>query len=87
MRTIPLLTAVALTLFAFTGVSEAGSNYVRRPGYQQYHYAPHSYRGRDRVIYRHGYSGPSRGYYRYGNRHYGQRTLYFNFFGFPVVTY
>lgn len=88
MKLLFVLPLAAIAFLAFGGSDvQAGHGYVRRQGYQQYHYSPYSYRSRDRVIYRHGYSGPSRGYYRYGDRHYGQRSLYFNFFGLPIVTY
>lgn len=76
-----------MMLATFGEVAHADRRYVRRSGYQQYHYAPRSYRSYDRGSYRQGYSGPSRGYYRYGSPHYGQRTIYFNFFGLPIVRY
>lgn len=87
MNKLSILTVALLALVALGGVAHADDRYVRRQGYQQYHYAPRSYRSHDRTIYRHGYSGPSQGYYRYGSPHYGQRTIYFNFFGLPIVTY
>ena len=87
MSKMSLLTIAAMAVFTFAGVAHADGRYVRRQGYQQYHYAPRSYRSHDRTIYRRGYSGPSHGYYPYGRRHYGQRTIYFNFFGLPIVTY
>lgn len=85
MTKLSVLTIAAVTILTFAGVAHADGNYTRRQGYQQYHYAPRSYRSHDRTIYRRGYSGPSRGYYRYGNPHYGRRTVYLNFFGFPVI--
>lgn len=77
----------ASTLLGFSSVAHSDNRYVPRAGYQQYHYAPRSYRGQDRTIYRRGYSRPSNGYYPYARPHYGQRTVYFNFFGLPIVTY
>jgi hypothetical protein len=87
MSKLSLLTIAAITALTLGGVAHADERYVRRQGYQQYHYAPRSYRGYDRPIYRRGYPGPSHGYYSYGSPHYGQRTVYYNFFGFPIVTY
>lgn len=87
MKKLIFLSLAAMTILATGGVTDANAEYVRRQGYQYYHYAPHSYRNHDREYYNHGYRRPSRGYYRYGDRHYGQRTLYFNFFGLPIVTY
>lgn len=88
MKTLSFLFIAATMLFTVAGVAEADGRYVRRPGYQQYHYAPRSYRSYDRDVYRRGYSGPSHGYYyNHGYRHYDDRTVYFSFFGLPIVTY
>ena len=87
MKSLFLLSVAATMLLTLGGVAHADGRYVRRSGYQEYHYGPRSYRSYDRDVYRHGYAPRSRGYYSYGNRHYGQRVIYFNFFGLPVVTY
>jgi hypothetical protein len=87
MKTLSMLTAVAATILCLGGVANADGHYVRRPGYQQYHYAPRSYRTQNRAVYRRGYPGPSYGYYGYGSPHYNRRVVYFNFFGLPVVSY
>jgi len=88
MNKLTLVTIAAMAVFTFAGTAYADGKYSRRDGYQQYHYAPRSYRSHDREVYRRGYSGPSRRYYpTYGRRHYGQRTVYFNFFGLPIVRY
>lgn len=87
MNKLAIATIAAAAAFTFAGVAHADGKYSHRQGYQHYHYAPRSYYSHDREVYRRGYSGPSRGYYTYGTRHYGQRTVYFNFFGIPIVTY
>jgi len=87
MKKASFLTIAALAFLTVAGAAHADGRYVRRSGYQQYHYAPRSYRGYDREAYRHGYSGGSHRYYSYGHPHYAQRTIYFNFFGLPIVTY
>lgn len=87
MKKLTLLTIAAMTIITLGGVAHADGRYVRRQGYQQYHYAPRSHRSHNRTIYRQGYSGHSHRYYPYGSPHYGRRVIYFNFFGLPIVTY
>jgi len=87
MKALSLLTIAAMMIITLGGVAHADNRYVGRPGYQPYHYAPRSYRGQDRTIYRRGYSAPQHRYYPYGHPHYGRRVIYFNFFGLPIVTY
>jgi hypothetical protein len=87
MKKLSLLTIAVMMILTVGEVAQADGKDARRRGYQRHHYAPRSYRSHDRVIYRRGYPGPSRGYYPYGRRHYGQRTVYFSFFGLPIVTY
>ena len=88
MKSLTLLTIAVTTILTFSGVAYSkGGHNDNRKGYQQHHYSPRSYRSHDRTIYRRGYQSPPRGYYPYSNRPRGQRTIYFNFFGFPIVTY
>lgn len=86
-----ILSALALAAMLVTsGAAVAEARHPQndnRQGYQSYHYAPRSYGSRGHTVYRRGYRGPSNGYYPYQGRHYGQRTIYFNFFGLPIVTY
>jgi len=87
MNKMILATVAAMAIFTFSGVAQADGKHDRRKGYQQYHSSPRSYHRHDRPTYRRGYRAPAYRYDPYGRRHYNQRTIYFNFFGLPIVTY